>query len=83
MASAGVDVYDVGRVPPGERVALTFVVRAGSKDAAPTWERLLVSVDPMLGSAHTGDPGAITDGRVVYAAVRAVRRALDALIASA
>jgi hypothetical protein len=79
---AGVAGYLLGAVAPEERVALVFALRTPTRDAAPSWDRLLVGVDPTHGSALPGDPGALTGGRVVHATARVLERIVAAVRAA-
>jgi hypothetical protein len=79
---AGVDAYPLGRLVPEERARLVFALRSPSLEAAPPWEKLLVGIDPALGAAERGDPAAITTGRIVHAAGRALDRAIAAVHAA-
>lgn len=78
----GVDTVALGSLAPEERVALVFAVRAPARDAVLGWDRVLVSVEPSAGSAHPGDVGALTVGRVVHALGRTVQRIVRAAQAS-
>ena len=72
----GVDSVPLGRLAPEERVALVFALRAPARESAPGWDRVLVGVDPISGSARPGDVGGITFGRVVNASGRVVHQTL-------
>jgi hypothetical protein len=76
---AGIDAYPLGALEPEERVALVFATRAASREAVPSWDRVLVGVDPGDGSARPGDVGAITVGRVVNDAARIAKRIVAAV----
>ena len=76
---AGVEAFPLGTLDPEEHVALVFAVRAGSREAVPGWDRVLVGVDPGSGSARPGDVGAITVGRVVNDAARVTKRLVAAV----
>jgi hypothetical protein len=75
----GIDAAQLGKVAPEERVALVFAVRAASREAVLGWDRILVGVEPTVGSARPGDVGAITTGRLVHIAGRVVHRVVQAV----
>jgi hypothetical protein len=76
---AGVETYALGPLEIEERVSLVFALRTASRDVVPGWDRVLVEVEPSAGSAHPGDAGALSTGRLVQAAGRVASRLTGAV----
>ena len=75
----GINAYPLGALGPEERVTLLFALRAPSRTMVADWDRLLVDVAPAAGSAHPGDVGALTGGRLLHAAGRVATRITEAV----
>jgi hypothetical protein len=65
--AAGERVYDLGRLEPQKRVEfkLLFVGKPG--ESLPSWDDLLVGVEPASGEARLGDPAVVRFARMMQA----------------
>jgi hypothetical protein len=59
-----VRTFALGSMRPGERVELTLVLRYKLGEESPSWNQVLAGVDAGQGKALSGDPAAITLGRI-------------------
>jgi hypothetical protein len=75
----GVEAYPLGRLDTDERVSLVFALRAASRETVLGWDRVLVGVDPTVGSARPGEVSAVTAGRVLHAVGRRATRLIEAV----
>lgn len=75
---SGAESYAVGRLEPEEHATLIFALHAPAHESALGWERVLLGIDPAVGVARPGDPGALTVDRMVNGLARVVHRLVGA-----
>lgn len=62
----GIRTYALGRLAPGHRVVLTFVLRRDDRRALPPWEAMFVAVEAPGAAVKRGNPAWVTLFRVWY-----------------
>jgi len=63
----GVLVYRLGRLEPQKRVTFEVTFLGPASEPLPTWDALLVAVEPAEGEASPGDPAGVLFLRMMHA----------------
>src|SRR5262249_8901942 len=59
--------YDLGRLQPQKRVELRTVFHAKESEGPPSWNDILIGVEPATGEARAGDPASVMFARMMNA----------------